>query len=382
MNHYRNIILICLLMLYAQISFGQWSMDPAENNPVIKYSGDQEYHQVIPDGSGGIYVVWTDSRDDATNGLDIYAQHMAADASKVWATDGLAISTATGNQSYPFLVQDGNGGAIIFWVDYRSGDADIYGQRVNSDGSVQWTTNGAPIATGAGKQSFFYPYYKMEGFVMADGAGGAFIAYNDDADGDKDLYVQKINSSGSVQWGGSGVKVANLVNDDQAQRLTSDGAGGIIVVWENYNSSDGSNAIYAQRLNASGVAQWSPADGVNVVPAAVWPGKPADPEIVPDGSNGAIIVFNTRAGLSTGDLYMQRVDGSGNILWGNSGKVLSNQNQLESGWIIEPDGSGNFYITWSDQRELAWPGPTYGTNYDIYAQKIDVNGNRLWNTDG
>ncbi len=40
-----------------------------------------------------------------------------------------AICTATGNQLYPTIVNDGAGGTIITWFDLRSGTFDIYAQK-------------------------------------------------------------------------------------------------------------------------------------------------------------------------------------------------------------------------------------------------------------
>ena len=40
-------------------------------------------------------------------------------------TGNVPISTAANEQYYPQLVSDGEGGAIVTWVDYRSGNYDI-----------------------------------------------------------------------------------------------------------------------------------------------------------------------------------------------------------------------------------------------------------------
>ncbi len=63
------------------------------------------------------------------------------------------ICTADASPHWPTIVSDGSGGAIITWGDQRSGSYDIYAQRVDADGNVQWTTNnGVPICTASGKQ--------------------------------------------------------------------------------------------------------------------------------------------------------------------------------------------------------------------------------------
>src|SRR5689334_7792613 len=72
--------------------------------------------------------------------------------------DGAALCTSGGIQSYngapgPAIVSDGAGGAIVTWMDSRSGtNNDIYAQRVNAAGAAQWTTDGVALCTAANGQ--------------------------------------------------------------------------------------------------------------------------------------------------------------------------------------------------------------------------------------
>src|SRR6187551_1414534 len=54
-----------------------------------------------------------------------------------WPSDPLVnvpICTATGAQTTPAIISDGAGGAIVAWADARSGNRDIYVQRISADG--------------------------------------------------------------------------------------------------------------------------------------------------------------------------------------------------------------------------------------------------------
>jgi hypothetical protein len=55
------------------------------------------------------------------------------------------------------LVLDGAGGVVIAWSDKRSGnttnDEEVYGQRVNSDGTIAWASNGV-VLTSFGEVEF------------------------------------------------------------------------------------------------------------------------------------------------------------------------------------------------------------------------------------
>src|SRR5438874_1919833 len=76
-----------------------------------------------------------------------------------------ALCTAANNQYTPAVTGDGAGGAIVTWQDFRSGTPDIYAQRINSSGAVQWTSDGVALCTAASEQSYQT--------ITGDGAGGA-----------------------------------------------------------------------------------------------------------------------------------------------------------------------------------------------------------------
>src|SRR3990172_8602468 len=56
-----------------------------------------------------------------------------------WSIDPFvnnAISSEADEQTYPTIASDGAGGAIITWIDGRSGDDDIYAQKVDPLGCL------------------------------------------------------------------------------------------------------------------------------------------------------------------------------------------------------------------------------------------------------
>ncbi len=118
------------------------------NNPISTASGNQDFPTIVSDGSGGAIITWQDYRGGSN---DVYAQRINASGVVQWTVDGVAISTITGSsQNSPTITSDGLGGAIITWTDTRSGNADIYAQRINASGVVQWTANGVAISTASG----------------------------------------------------------------------------------------------------------------------------------------------------------------------------------------------------------------------------------------
>lgn len=118
----------------------------------------------------------------------------------LWTPNGMAICTAEDNQNFPQICSDGAGGAIITWVDDRSSELDIYTQRVNSIGDVQWALNGTAICTADNDQE--------DPQICSDGTGGAIITWEDRRSGaDYDIYAQRIKDVPSK--GGGAIPFGN-----------------------------------------------------------------------------------------------------------------------------------------------------------------------------
>jgi len=135
------------------------------------------------------------------------------------------------NRFVPQIVSDGKGGAILLWSVTTSDNYtyNIYAQRVNSDGSILWANNG--IQVGAGTPNNYLSNFQS----IADGAGGAILVWEDSRNisiSSTDIYVQRINSDGSTLWTDSGVPVCTAPGIQTAPHLTSDGAGGTIITWQ------------------------------------------------------------------------------------------------------------------------------------------------------
>jgi len=336
----------------------QWAIDSFVNNPVSTAPNDQDDPKVIGDGSGGAIIVWQDLRN---GNFDIYAQRIDSMGTVQWTADGVAVCTSANDQTTPVISGDGASGAIIAWSDSRSGSTfDIYAQRINAQGVAQWTPNGIPISAAGNNQ--LYPQ------ITSDGAGGAVISWNDFRNAaDYDIYAQRVNSSGIVQWTTNGVPVSIAANDQASSNIVSDGAGGAIISWNDYRNGTDYN-IYAQRINGMGAIQWT----VNGVAICTTKNDQTLPKSVSNKTGGAIIVWRDDRG-GNDDIFAQMVDASGVVQWTANGIPITTaaDNQV----ALEITGTSNgAVIVWQDLRN--------GIDTDIYAQGINSSGGLEWNIDG
>lgn len=234
------------LGIYAQRINGNGSIRwPADGVAVSIAANTQAAPRLVSDGTGGAIIVWQDDRDGA---WDVYIQRVNGDGTVAWAAGGIIVSNAARDQRVPQVGSDGVGGAIISWQD-GSGQTifDVYAQRVDGGGTAQWMAGGVIISSAADIQGG--PQ------LVTDGAGGAMIAWQDLRNGSWDIYAQRVNESGEVQWSIDGVAISTAPGHPQACLLISDGDGGAVVVWE--DSRNGTDAvpgwdIYAQGISVGG----------------------------------------------------------------------------------------------------------------------------------
>ncbi len=213
---------------------------------------EQSDPNIISDGFGGAIIAWQDFRNAAASYYDIYAQRVSAEGNTLWTNNGQAICATADYEYSPEIASDGSGGAIFtWWKSYVTPpyEIDICAQRINAAGSVQWGAAGVPICT--------LPGWQNQPVIIKDGAGGAIITWTDYRVQYPDIYAQRINAAGAVQWTGNGVAIATASPSQSAPTIAGDGTGGAIISWMEqrgiYASQIGGNGILGSRASASAV---------------------------------------------------------------------------------------------------------------------------------
>jgi hypothetical protein len=291
---------------------------------------------IVSDGFGGAIIAWTDMRP--VNVSNIYAQKLDSDGNRLWGNDGLALCTVVGNQFGAHAASDGIGGGIFSWTDGRLGDddLDIYAQRVASNGSVLWMPNGIFVIHAEGNQ--------LKSVSVNDGAGGAIIVWEDarKGTGDSDIYAQRVTAQGDLSWDADGVAV---VTTDQFQIrpvLIPDGAGGAFIAWQDFYRLGTWWNIFAQYVDGSGLPQWKQ-DGIAV---SIADEAQANPGIIEDGSGGVIIAwYDSRSG-SYYNVYAQQVNRQG-LLGGGEFKFYTADRDDNPKAMFEPGEMVLFQATWT-----------------------------------
>ncbi len=424
---FNSLLYSCLLiLLQTQGVFAQWSGNPAENNCVTNAPGDQKNSCIVHDGLGNIIIGWRDLQftSNVMLGGEIYAQKFSAEGVMQWDTNGIPVNLPFGKDSHadaPGMVKSVDGTVIAVWIRWgnswydptilyaqrldgngnrlwnnnlrifnRSGGQgwyklasdhagglvvvsmyangtwnntrkDIIAQRISATGEVLWSNEGMDICMAEDDQ--------MNPAIACDSDGSVYIVWEDERrDENGDIYAQKIDTSGTLQWIEDGFVISENDHGQDYPVVISDGKGGAIFAW--VETIMGSQyGLHAQRINKSGSLAWG-TDGILICSSTVW----SAPAMVPDGKGGAIIAWIDTRGEDN-DIYAQRIDSSGVTQWGENGMVVTNASGTQTDLAAISDGDGGIMIAWDDFRN----DPNYS---DIYAQRINGSGETVWQTNG
>ena len=393
----RPAVVICAVLALCSIQRSAFAANTF-GIPLSTVAGDQTIPVACSDGAGGVIVAWHDQRPTGPAAGTVYAQHLNAAGVPQWTADGVQVTTI-GDLGPPVIVADGSGGAFIAFggdgtpprvqrlspsgtpqwtadgVQFTNSTArdlaicadvggsggaimawrfsnlsgdDIYGQRVNSSGTTQWGTSGTPIAMNSTMNERFPA-------LISDNAGGAFFTWNSTG-----IRIQRYNSNGNSVW--SQEPLSTSSNAEPAS-LDKDGSGGVVVSWS------GGGSVFAQRVDATGGRLW-PTPG-----AGVLLGTGRSTSILSDGAGGATVTWLTTT-MMNDNIFAQRLNSIGTTLWNANGNSVCSASNNQLAPKIVTDGAGGSIITWYDLRS---GGPS---NDDIFAQRMDGGGLPQWTFDG
>ena len=271
------------------------------------------------------------------------------------------VCVAEGDQELPDIVEDGQGGVIVVWHDSRDGNRDVYAQHINADGKIQWAENGVPVNV--------MDFDQGQPVAVSDGGGGAIIAWTDSRDGSQSVYAQRINADGKLLWDVGGVAVC--VNDFLKEDVVamSDGANGAIFAWEDLRNGNGNHDFYAQRIDKNGKPMWTN----NGEPVCGAVGDQFDPSLTTDGTGGAIFVW-WDIGTPDWNIGAQKLNSQGKPVWGAEGIMVCDVKGIQGNPLLINDGANGAIVVWVDYRddEMSF------VEGDIYAQRLDAKGTHLW----
>jgi hypothetical protein len=362
---------------------------------VISTAVSAQLNPSVAFGDTAYLVTWTDWRDGNAN---IYAARVALDGTVIDAS-GIAVCDSAAGQEYPAVSSDGSDWLVV-WHDSRSGQADIYGARVAVDGSVLDPGGIVVSASITDELNADITFNGTNYLVVWDDEPGATS---------RDVYAARLTPVGTV-LDSAGIAVCTVANQQELASASSDGSN-YMVTWIDFRGG-GTWDAYGARVDAAGnvidvgglpictdpsqqyaldlafngtnwLVAWHDSrngpkdiygtrvatDGSGVDPAAfpisTAAAHQSQPELAFDGGNYLAVWHEWRS--ATGyDIRGVRIAPDGTVL-DPGGILISARATGELYPAVAFDGT-NYLVVWQDERS---------GSYDIYATRIDIDGNVL-----
>ena len=205
-----------------------------------------------------------------------------------------------------------------------------------------------------------------------------------ESSGSQDIFVTKLDNRGNWLW----AKKAGGTDSDYGYGIAVDASGNSYVIGCFYSATatfgsttltgNGYNNIFVAKLDSSG--NWLWAKNAKESPYDYGHGIDVDASgnSYVTGYFYNSVTFGSTTLTSSGgaDIFVAKLDSSGNWLWANNAGGTSD----ECGNGIAVDDSGNSYVTGYFYDSATFSSTTLTNNgvYDIFITKLDSSGNWLW----
>ncbi len=193
--------------------------------------------------------------------------------------------------------------------------------------------------------------------LASDSTGGCYITYEQNTGYPRLLNLERLNKYGYKPWG-TGKRILGELPEQSNARIVEDGQRGVIITYQdNYwggMSGPWISRLRVQRVDSSGNFLWGPT-GVRVSLSETNQG---DQAIVSDGAGGCIVAWKD----TLNQIRLQRISSIGTRIWEDGGLFLS-------------VSSEKVLLSWSN---LVGAITLYYEDRQFKVQRVNHLGNFLW----
>ena len=295
---------------------------------------------LVADGGGGAFVAWRDA------GGIVTIQRVDVAGARRWPAPGVRLGASS---SAPRLATDGAGGVLVGRLDT---DGRVQAQRLSGDGTALWSSAGAQAGVG--------PSFG----IVADGLGGAYLAWEETSPACCGVVVQHLDSAGVATWSDGGRRLAAAgVAVGESLAMAGDDAGGLRAAFATVGGP-----IELHRLGPDGAERGA----VVTVASATTPGA----LVMAPGPTGAVVLaWTERDGAG---VRAQHVDPAGGPAWAD-GAPATDGALAAADVQIAVDALGRTAVAWQDARDASDGCPQ---DCVTRVQRLGADGAREWSDGG
>ena len=281
----------------------------------------------------------------------IQAQLVDASGSPVSTPLVLSSNDVSPRQHPAVAYNSGAGEFLVIWDDeYGTQDHDIYARRVNGSGSLI----GSEYVIDYSNSDDSLPD------LVYNPATGEYLAVYERYDNDSaqsEIYAQRLDANGAPT--GAGFYIASDSIDKSGVSVSCDAATGeYLVVWHQQTAAENYD-IYGQRVTSGGALTGG------MVPISTASGDQLHPQLAYNSAHDEFLVV-WGDGRTDGDIYGQRLSGTGGLIGGNFAIAEVGTNYRSLPHVAYQPDAVDFMVTW----QMSAPGE----DVNLYRRRVRTDG--------
>jgi hypothetical protein len=290
--------------------------------------------------AGNIIVAW--SADDVS-----IMQRLSPSGAPQWGPAGITITSAN-RTTWPQLLPVGNDDVILkYFNDSGLPNAPtrhVFAQRYNPSGTAVWAAPAA-ISTAGGISAWtqVFPF-------INDGNDGFYIAWHDDRDNNQraSAFVQHVSSSGTVLFPANGVEASTMATMNHYYPVLAlpPGSPDVFVFWNEMNALQSQWGIFGQKIDPSGALQWGPS-GMTFIPVST---TNVYPYAASHSTVDMIVVYEQYTNSIEGMIKAMRIAPDGSFVWTPAQKDICTVPSQKVHPEVNQFNNNQWIVTWEDNR--------------------------------
>ena len=335
------IIIISIIFIISKIPSTQENTEKEEWESTFGGKGNQEGFFVISTEDEGCIATGY-SESDINGDKDIFVVKVDKNGNEEW---NLTFGGDEDEDGKSLIQTEGKDYIIVGKTDsYGSGESDVLVLKISKDGKLIWNE------TFGGEKND-----RANSIVKTDDGGYIIVGQSESfGNGEYDVFLIKINSSGVEEW-------SNTIGgkkDEEGRSIVENNSGGYVIAATTRSYGEGRSDIWIINIDNNGEEQWNKTFG--------YEGSDLPNHIIKTEDNKFIIVGHSEVNYTnrwTGVIL--KFDPNGNKIWET---IIENETDVGLSSVTQAEGG---YVS------TGYIGP-YGNEQDQILVKIDSNGDKTW----